>query len=133
MPIYKSTDAKNAACSAIVNLIDTGSIYTSGHIHIHPAGVGSIPLVSLPFSGVPAFEGPPVDGVIYASGVPFAANASGTGDAEWFKVTDRNGDVVWSGDVGTIAGGTAAMQLSSVAIISGAYVQVNTVRFTVPE
>ena len=132
MPIYKSTAARNAACGAIVNLIDTGSTYTAGQIRIHPAGESSDSLVTLSFSGVPAFEASPTNGVVEASGVPFAANASGTGTAEWFEVTDRDGSLVWSGDVGTVTEGTAAMQLSSTAIISGAYIQVNLVRFTVP-
>jgi len=128
MPIYKSTTARNAACGAIVNLIDTGAP-TPGYVNIYAAG-GSTIIASINFSGIPAFEGTPVDGVVQISGL-IGSNAINNGTAGWFSVNDGNGDVVWSGDCGTTS--ASALVFTDQVIISGAYIQLDVVRFTVPE
>jgi len=128
MPIYKSTAARNAACGAIVNLIDTGAP-TPGYVNIYATGSTSL-IASINFSGIPAFEGNPIDGMTQISGA-IGNNAVSGGTAGWFSVNDSNGDVVWSGDCGTTP--DSALVFTDQVIISGAYIQLDVVRFTVPE
>lgn len=118
-----STAARNAACDAVVDLVDAG--VGAGKIRIKSAGGTVIAEVSL---GDPAF-GAAASGVATANGLPLsgagvAAAGAGT-DAATFDVTDSANTVVWSG-------GTAELGLDNVSIADGQTVTVNTCTHTQP-
>lgn len=122
-----STTARNAACDAVVDLVDGGA--GAGKIRIKSAGAVVIAEVTL---ADPAF-GAAAAGVATMAGAPKSGAgvaAAGTGTAAaTFDVCDSNNTVIWSGAVGT---GSGELQLNNVNIADGQVVTVTSFTHTQP-
>lgn len=132
-----SAAAANAACNAIVDLIDASSP-TPGTFKIiqnnqaQPASpdvslTGTV-LVTITLSD-PAF-GVASSGTATASGTPKTQAASNTGTAAWFRVSNGSGTAIIDGDVSTSG---ADLNLNSTSIQSGADVELTSWTFSVPQ
>lgn len=127
-----SSLVRNAACNAIVGLIDAGA--AAGTIAIRTgsapaattdADTGTL-LATLTFSD-PAF-GAAATGVATASAITSDSSVDATGTAAHYRVKDSNGVVIWQGGVGTsgqdinfntvsfVAGGTCAISSMTVTV-----------------
>jgi len=119
-----STAARNAACQAIVSLVDAGTTNANGQLIIMTAGDVAVSTHNL---SNPAF-GAPVSGVATASAIADDTNAAG-GTAALFKFVDRDGTEVFRGTVGTTG---AELNLSSTSIPAGGTVQISSFTTTEP-
>lgn len=131
------------ACDAFVDSVDLGTTNAQGKLVIYsgtaPALVdtalsGNTVLAELNLSQ-PAFGG----AVDAAPGATATANAitddaaaNNTGTATFFRILDRDDTPRIQGSV-TVTGGGGELQLNSVAIQSGATVQVTSLTVTMPE
>jgi hypothetical protein len=88
-----STAARNAACDAIVDLIDAGASGT-GYVEIRES---TTVLVTIQLQD-PAF-GAAAAGVATLLGVPLSGTAGAAGDADNFIVYDDDDNQIWSGSV----------------------------------
>ena len=122
-----STAARNAACDAVVDLVDAGA--GAGKIRIKSAG-GTV-IAEVAFAD-PAF-GAASTGVATALGVPLTGAgvaAAGTGTAAaTFDVTDSANTVLWSGAVGN---GSGELSLNNTNIANGQVVTVTSFTHTQP-
>lgn len=138
-----TNNAAKAACDAIVDRIDLGSGTAAGHLKIYsgtaPADAdtalsGNTLLADLAMSN-PAF-GSAADanpgGQATASAISDDTSADATGTASFFRVVDRDGTVIFQGDV-TATGGGGTLQLATVSIVAAATVRVTSLTFKVPE
>lgn len=119
-----STAARNAACNAIVDLLDVGTTDANGDLVIMTSG--DVEVATLALSN-PAF-GAAATGVATASAISSDTNATG-GTAALFKMQDRDNTEVFRGSVGTSG---AELNLSSVAIGAGDTVSVSSFTVTMP-
>lgn len=125
--IVKSDTARNAACNAIVDLVDLGSTDPSGSVSIFDSD--STLLVSLPMSN-PAYLDATSNGVSLANTVTQGVVLA-TGVASDFSVSDRDGSNVFDGSVTTVGGG-GDMELTTINFIETATVNIIGASFTVP-
>ena len=130
-----STAARNAACDAIVDLIDVGG---TGIIEIrtgsqpasaNDAASGTL-LGTLTFSAT-AF-GAASSGVATAASITDDSSADATGTAGWFRVKDGAGATIFDGDITTTAVGTGDMTLNNTSITAGGTISVTSFTFTIP-
>ncbi len=121
MAITLGTAARNAACNAVVDLVDAGA--TAGKLKIKAGG--SI-LVTITLDD-PAF-GNAATGVATAAGT-LDGTAAATGTADSYDVTDSDDNVIWSGTVSTSG---ADLNLDSVSITNGQAVLVTAWTHTAP-
>lgn len=124
MAITLTTTARNAACDAIVDLIDVGSTDANGDLII--ATAGDVEVATLSFAN-PAF-GSAVNGVATANAIGADTTATG-GTAAIFKFMNRNNAEVLRGSVGTSG---ADLNLSSVNIGAGDTISVSSFTVTMP-
>jgi hypothetical protein len=127
MAITLTAAARNAACDAIVDLVDGGSSDSTGDLVLMTAGDGEV--ATLAFSN-PAF-GASSAGVATASALSNDTSATG-GTATKCKVVDRDNVTVWEGTVG-ITGSGEDVELASNIIGAGDIVAVTSCTFTMPE
>lgn len=113
-----STAALNAACNAVVDLIDVGS--GTATCVFYAGGVGGTTLATFNLPN-PAF-GSASSGAAALNGTPLTATAAATGTANAYGFEDRDGTQVWSGTVGT--SGTE-ITMDSVSITSSQSVNLN--------
>jgi hypothetical protein len=129
-----ATSARNAAVKAVTDLIDAGSgpgtikIYT-GSQPATPATAPSGTLLATVVLGDPVFSAPSTG--VSAGADPAAVNAAASGNAGWCRVADSDGNTVLDGDV-TATGGGGFMTLSSIALTSGAPVDITSLQLTMP-
>lgn len=142
MALRLSTAARNAACDAVVDLVDGGS--GAGVLRIYsgsqPAGPGTSPSGTLLAEFVlsdPAF-GASATGVATLDITPAVedASANATGTAGYFRLLDSTeaagtGLGVVDGTV-TATGGGGDVTLNTVSIVSGAVVTVTSGTITMP-
>lgn len=129
MAITLATAARNAACDAVVDLLDAGA--GAGKLRLKSAGAVVLCEISL---ADPAF-GAAAAGVASAAGLPKSGTglaAAGTGTAATqFDATDSTNAVVWSGTV-TGVGGGGDIELDNVSIAENQVVTVTSLTHTQP-
>jgi hypothetical protein len=123
MAVTLSTATRNAACKAIVDLIDAGT--GAGTLEIQDSG--NTEIATLTFSD-PAF-GDPATGTATADTITSDTDATGGDDAALFQIKDGDGTVVLSGSVGTSG---ADINLNTLTIGAGATVSITSLTVTVP-
>lgn len=128
-----ATSARNAACNAIVDLLDAGAGAATLEIrtgappaNVSDADSGTL-LGTLTFSD-PAF-GDAAAGVATASLVASDTNADASGTAGHYRAKDSNGNTVFQGTCGT---SDADMIFDNVTIIAGGVLAVSSLTVTVP-
>ena len=122
MAVTLPTATRNAACDAIVDLIDAGS--GAGTLEIQDSG--NTEIATLTFSD-PAF-GDAATGVATADTITSDTSATG-GTAALFQAKDGDGTVVLSGSVGTSG---ADIIINTLTIGAGATVSIDSLTVTVP-
>lgn len=131
-----STAARNAACDAIVDLVDGGA--GAGYIEIRtgapPANCAAADsgtlLATLPMSD-PAF-GAAVAGVATAAAITSDTNADNSGTAAHFRIKDSDGTVIAQGTAGEAAD-TPNLVFDNKTIVAGGTVAISSLTVTVPE
>lgn len=118
MSITNSTAAKNAACDAVVDLLDSGA-GANGTLEILDTD-GTTVLVTFNLPS-PAF-GSASDGDAEANAIT-DASASASGTAASYRAKDTDGNVVWTGSV-TATGGGGDMILDNTSINAGQNVSI---------
>jgi len=120
--------ARNAACDAVVDLLDGGA--ADGYVEIRTSG-GTTLLVSIDFND-PAF-GAAAAGVANVSVSPSAPSAAAVadGDAAVCRFYDSDDQLVMSGTV-TATGGGGDITIADVTIASGATVTITGGNITMP-
>jgi hypothetical protein len=124
--VTKSLLAKNAACNAVVDMVDTGLYLPYGQLRIYNADGTS--LVSHRCSN-PAFmsasDGTATANTIYDAVV----TADGTAASFWF--IDRDSSNVWGGAV-TVAGGGGELELNSISLPLDSTNSITAAKYIVP-
>ncbi len=115
------TNARNAACDAIVGLLDGGTIEIQES--------DDTVLAVLPF-GTPAF-GASSNGTATAEAITPDSSADATGTAAKFICKDSEGNPVFGGTV-TALGGGGDMELVSTSIVATQPVTITSFTFTIP-
>ncbi len=130
-----SVAAQNAACNAIVDLIDAGA--AAGVLEIRTGGPpatcatadsGTL-LGTLTFSD-PAF-GNSSSGTATASAITSDSSADNSGDAGHFRVKDSDGNVIMQGTAGEAADSTD-MTFNEKTIVAGGVIACTSFTVTVP-
>jgi hypothetical protein len=127
MAITLTTAARNAACDAIVDLIDAGT--GAGTIELKSAAstvAGTSEVATLTFSD-PAF-GAASSGTATASAITDDTSATG-GTAGFFTIFDSDANAVLQG---TVATSGADLNMSSVSIGAGDTVSISSLTITMP-
>lgn len=115
-----STAARNAACDAVVDLVDGGA--GAGKLKIKTSGAAILVTITL---SDPAF-GAASSGAAALSGTPLSGTASGTGTADNAEITDSNDTVIISGTLaamGITLDNTSINSGQTVTISSGSHTQ----------
>ena len=135
MAITIPQSARQAACNAIVDLLDAGA--GAGTLEIR---TGSAPDPDVAATGTllgtvtyqdPAFGNADTDGIATAN-TPLTddTSADATGIAGYFRAEDSDGNCVFQGTVGTSG---ADLNLNPVSIEPGDNIEVSSQTFTVPQ
>jgi len=127
--------ARNAACDAIVDLVDGGA--SAGYIEIRtgaapatPATADSGTLLATCTMSDPAF-GAASTGVATASAITSDTSADASGDAGHFRIKDSNGVVILQGTAGEAAD-TPNLTFDDKSIVAGGTVAITALTVTVP-
>lgn len=129
MAITLETDTRNAACDAIVGLVDDGA--GAGTLELKSADspvAGTNEVATLTFSD-PAF-GNAAAGVATNNTITDDSNAAG-GTAATFTIFDSDSNSIFRGSV-TATGGGGDIEISSVAIGASDTVEVSSLTVTMP-
>lgn len=124
MGVTLTTTARNAACDAIVDLIDAGSADANGDLIIMTSADAEVATLAL---SNPAF-GSAVSGVATANTISDDTNTTG-GVAAKFKFQNRDNVEVFRGVVGTSG---SDLNLSSLSIGIGDTISVTSFTVTMP-
>lgn len=127
MAIRISTTARNAACDAVVDLVDAGA--GAGKLRIY---TGTQPATAdTAASGTLLADATLIDPAFGAAATgtatladPAAVTGSSAGTAGWFRVLDSNNNTVFDGSV-TATGGGGDLQLSNTSIAVGQTVDIS--------
>lgn len=122
MAITLTTAARNAACDAIVDLLDAGA--GAGTLEFQTSG--DVEVATLTFSD-PAF-GNAATGVATASAITSDTNATG-GTVAQFKVFDSDSNEVFEGSVGTSG---QDINLNTLTVAASDTVAVSSLTVTMP-
>lgn len=121
------TTARNAACNAVVDLVDAGS--GAGKIRIKSGGgtvIGEVAFADPAFGN--AANGAAAAASTPRTGAGVAAAGAGTAAAT-FDVTDSDNNVIWSGAVGN---GSGELDLDNVNIADGQVISISSFTHTQP-
>lgn len=140
MALSISNASRSAACTAIVNLVDIGTLNPNGYINLYTAPRPSAPeipstpatrLATVPLSN-PAF-GAAVNGEALANGVGLAGiTVEATGTAAWYRVFDRDNNAIWDGSI-TLTGQGGDMQFDDIAFVNGGKIVLQTFKAIMPQ
>lgn len=130
-----ATATRNAACDAVVDLLDAGSaggtikIYTGTQpTTANDTATGTL-LATITMSDT-AF-GAASSGAAALAGTPLSVAAVATGTAGWARLADSNGATVFDGSV-TATGGGGQIELATTSVSTGATVQITSGTVTMP-
>lgn len=129
------TATRNAACDAVVDLLDGGpaagtiKIYTGTQPTTANDAVAGTLLATVTLAD-PAF-GASSTGVATLSGTPLSASGVAAGTAGWARFADSTGATVMDGSV-TATGGGGQIELSTTSISTGVTVQITGGTVTMP-
>jgi hypothetical protein len=127
-----STAARNAACDAVVDLVDAGTppgllkIYAGTVPADVNAALGAATLLATLTMSTTAF-GAASSGVATAAAITSDTSADATGTATFFRITNAAGTAIIQGNVGTSG---ADLNLSSTSITTGGTVAVSSLTYT---
>jgi hypothetical protein len=130
-----ATATRNAACDAVVDLLDGGpaagtiKIYTGTQPATANDAVAGTLLATITLSD-PAF-GAAATGVATLSGTPLSATGVAAGTAGWARLADSTGATVMDGSV-TATGGGGQIELATTTISVGVTVQITSGTVTMP-
>jgi len=123
--MIKELIAQNAACNAVVDLVDTGTDYSSGYLGIYDS---TVLLAALNFSN-PAFMDA-TNGK--ATAYPMSDSTVLTdGTADSFKVFNRDSTSIWSGSVVSLTE-VGELKLNNTVMIKDSTVSLTYGSYTVP-
>lgn len=139
MTVNISTQARNDAGDAIVDLIDVGSTNPNGYMEIRTgtkpaspqAGVGAAVLLATLNFSLPAF-GNFSNGISLANTIADDTSVDATGVASWFRIYDRDGTAVMDGDI-TETGGGGDIEFDNINFIKGGVVAITSLTATMPQ
>lgn len=138
MPFILATTARNAACDAIVDLVDAGAgagtlVILDGTQPANPqtAITGQTTLATLTFSD-PAF-GVAAAGVATANAITSDTNVDATSTATWARVYDSDAvdptDAVFDMDIGE---GSGTLNFDNTSFVAGGTAAISGMTITVP-
>ena len=139
MTISIANVARNSACQAILDLVNTGSALPNGYIEIRsgtkPASPQAAPadglvLATLSLSN-PAF-GAPANGTAAANAIAPDTSIDNTGKAAWFRIYNRDNGAIIDGTV-TATGGGGDIVFDSIDFVKNGTVQINSLSATMPQ
>lgn len=138
MTVNISTQARNDAGDAIVDLIDQGSTNPNGYMEIRTGTKPTTPqgtvvgthLATMNFS-LPAF-GNFNNGVSLANAIADDTSVDETGVASWFRIYDRDGTAIMDGDI-TETGGGGDIEFDNINFIKGGVVAITALTATMPQ
>lgn len=122
----KNIEAWNAACDAVVDRVDQGTLFSSGKLNLYDADSTIITSLALSY---PAFMDA-TDGTSYANPV-FDATAYRDATAALYDVVNRDGTWQWDGTVSDYAG-IGDWKLNSVIMYKDSTVSVSSFFYAVP-
>ena len=132
-----SVAAQNAACDAIVDLIDGGAAAGTLAIRtgVPPATCAAVDtgvlLGTLTFSD-PAFGAAAAGVATVTPSITSDSSADASGDAGHFRVKDSNGVVIMQGTAGEAADAPVDMQFDEKTIVAGGVIACTSFTVTVP-
>lgn len=130
-----ATATRNAACDAVVDLLDGGpaagtiKIYTGTQPTTANDAVAGTLLATITLAD-PAF-GAAATGAATLSGTPLSATGVAAGTAGWARLADSTGATVMDGSV-TATGGGGQIELATTTISVGVTVQITSGTVTMP-
>lgn len=138
MTVSISTQARNDAGDAIVDLIDGGSTNPNGVMEIRTGGKPTSPqaiasgtlLATLNFSN-PAF-GNFSNGNAFANAIADDSDVDATGQAGWFRIYDRNGTAIMDGEITVTAGG-GDIEFDNIDFVKGGTVAIAQLQAVMPQ
>ncbi|GIH91945.1 hypothetical protein ACFFMN_33935 [Planobispora siamensis] len=135
MAIRLSTAARNAACDAIVDLLDAGAGAATIEVRTgsQPASAedaASGTLLCTFTLADPAFGGS-ATGTATMAGAPRSTTGAAAGTAGYFRAKDSSGNTVMDGSVSATGGG-GDLQLNTTTISVGVNVQITSGTVTMP-
>lgn len=138
MAIRISTQARNDAGDAVVDLIDAGSAVANGYIQIRDGEIPNSPqltatgkvLAKLELSN-PAFKSFD-NGVAQANTISNDIQVDATGVASWFRIYNRDNVPVMDGQI-TTSGGGGDLEFDNINFIAGGIVSITSLLATMPQ
>lgn len=138
MTIRISTQARNDAGDAVVDLIDVGSAVAKGYIEIRDGSIPTSPqlpatgkvLAKLEFSN-PAFKSFS-NGIGQANPITNDSQVDATGLASWFRVYSRDNIAVMDGQITTVGAG-GDLEFDNTNFIAGGVVSITSFVATMPQ
>lgn len=122
----KSIEATNRACDAVVDIVDEGSLYSTGRLIIYQqdSSVMSIHNMSDP-AYMDSTDGTAVANTIYD------ATAMLDGTATTFDIVNRDASNVWDGSV-SLLNGIGDLKLPALTIYQDSTISISSAFYAVP-
>ena len=132
-----STAARDAACNAIVDLVDAGAgagtikVYT-GAAPTNPGDAASGTLLGTLTCSDPAF-GASSTGTATASAITSDTSADNSGTAGYFRILQSDGTTVVMQGTAGVAGDTPNLVFDNATIVAGGTIAITALTVTVPQ
>lgn len=137
MTVNISTQARNDAGDAIVDLIDVGTALAGGYIEIRdgvkpaspqaPAAGSLLSTLVLSYPAFRAFS----NGQAFSNAITDDTNVAKSGIATWFRIYSRGQTAVMDGDV-TETGGGGDIEFDNVHFVKGGTVTITSLLAVMP-